>query len=309
MMPTPDDSFIFEQIHIDAARNATDDFNLFHDKHKWHRITNNPFNGPIVLGFQLESLIEYQVRCYREAHHEDRLIRDHGLHFSNYQFSFANVIKPGEAVTVDIKKSQFRSGDNSTLGNRISVKSEGNLALTGFKKESQSALFLPEPNLPRFKNLRRALDRSMLPGSSFFVKRKFMNTSNAKNFLAGSLAEQADYFDELENKAVFPEIFPCGLISCTLLEKAMNEHHDFIANPMVYASHKISIDRRQLAQLKSNDTLHILIREIPVEASNQGLGYTSNASHLFECYGLLKNNVILYRALISLISLQKILGA
>ena len=26
--------FTFDQIHIEVARNATDDFNLFHDKHK-----------------------------------------------------------------------------------------------------------------------------------------------------------------------------------------------------------------------------------------------------------------------------------
>jgi len=38
---------------------------------------------------------------------------------------------------------------------------------------------------------------------SFFLKRKFMNVSNAKNFLCGSLAKQADYFDELEDIIYF----------------------------------------------------------------------------------------------------------
>ena len=51
----------FNQLHIDVARNATDDFNLFHDSKKWQYIKNNPFNGTIVLGFQLESLIEHKV--------------------------------------------------------------------------------------------------------------------------------------------------------------------------------------------------------------------------------------------------------
>ena len=41
--------FVFEQIHLDIARNATDDFNLFHDKKKWQTVRNNPFNGPILL--------------------------------------------------------------------------------------------------------------------------------------------------------------------------------------------------------------------------------------------------------------------
>ena len=53
------DTELFNQLHIDVARNATDDFNLFHDSKKWQYIKNNPFNGTIVLGFQLESLWLY----------------------------------------------------------------------------------------------------------------------------------------------------------------------------------------------------------------------------------------------------------
>ena len=56
-----DQSFTFDQIHIEVARNATDDFNLFHDKHKWLQITHNPFKGPIVLGYQLNTLID--IKC------------------------------------------------------------------------------------------------------------------------------------------------------------------------------------------------------------------------------------------------------
>ena len=41
--------------------NATDDFNPFHDQKKWNRIQGNPFGMPIVLGFQLEALVEYPV--------------------------------------------------------------------------------------------------------------------------------------------------------------------------------------------------------------------------------------------------------
>ncbi|MDH3561594.1 MAG: hypothetical protein OEN52_11645, partial [Gammaproteobacteria bacterium] len=47
--------YCFHQIHIDAARNATDDFNPFHDPWKWDHIHGNPFGMPIVLGFQRDS--------------------------------------------------------------------------------------------------------------------------------------------------------------------------------------------------------------------------------------------------------------
>ena len=307
-MNTTESPDIFNQIHIDVARNATDDFNLFHDSKKWRQINNNPFGGPIVLGFQLESLIEHKVLLYRQLHNEQGLISEKNLHFSNYQFSFVNAVKPGQAVTIEIKASQLKEEDaNTILGNRVNIKSDGKLALLGYKKESQTALFLPNPDIPQFEDLKHHPDLSFFPDSAFFLKRKFINISNAKNFLCGSLVDQDDYFDELHYKAIFPELFPCSLISCTLLEKALLEHHDFERNPMVYLSHKISIDRSLLNQLKSNDVLHILVRQISAETDEEGIGSNIDSLNNYECYGLVKDNAVLYRALISLAPLEKIL--
>lgn len=272
------------------------------------RINHNPFNGPIVLGFQLELLIEHKVLLYRQLHNENALISDKKLRFSNYQFSFVNAVKPGQSVSVDIKESHLKEDSDITLSNRVTIKSDGTLALLGYKKESQSALYLPNPDIPHFDTLRNHPDRSFLPDSSFFLKRKFINISNAKNFLCGSLVDQDDYFDELQDKAIFPEIFPCSLISCALLEKALIEQHDFERNPMVYLSHKISIDRTLVDQLKSNDELHILVRQISSEAENEGIGSNIDALNNYECYGLVKDNAVLYTALISLAPLEKILN-
>lgn len=298
---------LFDQLHIDVARNATDDFNLFHDSKKWQYIKNNPFNGTIVLGFQLESLIEHKVLLYRQIHKEQKLISDNKLRFSNYHFSFVNAVKPGQLVSIDIKESQLKKGENTTLSNRITVKADGLLALMGSKKESQVALFLPNLDLPKFDKLRLHPDRSFLPNGIFFLKRKFINISNAKNFLCGSLVDQDDYFDDIHYKAIFPEIFPCSLISCALLEKAQIEQYDFEQNPMVYLSHKISIDRMLLEQLKSNDALHLLVKQLSVEnESTDQIGHTE-ARYDYECYGLIKDNAVLFRALISLAPLDKIL--
>jgi hypothetical protein len=113
-MNITDSPDIFNQIHIDVARNATDDFNLFHDSKKWLRINHNPFKGPIVLGFQLESLIEHKVLLYRQLHNENKLIGDKNLRFSNYQFSFVNAVKPGQSVSIDIKASQLKEEGSNT---------------------------------------------------------------------------------------------------------------------------------------------------------------------------------------------------
>lgn len=296
---------VFDQLHIDVVRNSTDDFNLFHDSRKWRQINANPFNGPIVLGFQLESLIEGKVAEFRRLHAEEHLLCDYQLGFSNYQFSFANAVKPGQIVEIEIKESQFKTVPTPTLSNRIIVKVDGSLALMGYKKETQAPLYLADVELNVPDHIRLLADRSYLNSSAFFLKRKFMTTSNAKNFLCGSLRDQTEYFDELQDKVSFPEMFPCALLSSALLEKAMKLRHDFERNPMVYHSHKISIDRNCLAQIKSTDVLHILIRPSENSAEHD-FGGLSNTPLDYECFGLVGSRNLLFSALISLLPLALI---
>ncbi len=61
---------------------------------------------------------------------------------------------------------------------------------------------------------------------------------------------------------------------------------------MVYLSHKISIDRTHLDQLKSNDVLQILVRQLSSEAGNEGIGSNMDLLNNYECYGLVKGNAI-----------------
>ena len=299
-------AFTFEQIHIEVARNASDDFNLFHDKHKWLQITHNPFKGPIVLGYQLNTLIEYQLRLYREAHHEDKVIAENNLRFSNYQITFVKAVRPRMPIYLEIKKTLINTIPNLTIGNRIALKSEGKVVLLGFKKETQEPLFLSDTPLHDLPDLNELPDCSTIPGTDYFLKRKYMNNGSVKNFLSGSLAEQSDYFDELAHIAHYPEIFPCSLSSGALLEKAQLENHDFKLNPMVYTSHEISVDRQHLNTLKNNDCLHILVKQLP-ESSERTLNYTHIKLRTYQCYGLLQNNEVLFRISMNLVPLEEIL--
>ena len=299
---TQQEPLTFQQIHIDAARNSTDDFNLFHNRHKWERIRDNPFGGPIVLGFQLECLVEDRLRLHREANHEAELIESSRLRFSNYQFTFASVVKPGETVEVEIKNSQFKPGDNATLSNRIAIKGAGGIVLFGFKKETQTPLFLADADLSWLPDLNRQTDRSYIDGARLFYKRKFMSAGNAKNFLSGSLADQSAYFDELEERVRFPDMYPAGLISCALLERARHNQHDFENEPMVYTSHNISMDRKLVQALRSNDVLHLLVDEPTTLTTAKGARH-----QLHHCFGLLHTGAILFRAEISMMPLAAIL--
>lgn len=236
------------------------------------------------------------MSLYRLKNNELDTLSEDNYQFSNYQFTFANAIKPGQQTTIDIKKSQLKETDGNTIwSNRIAVKAEGQLALMGYKKESTKPLFLADSDFSDLKDIKALPDRSYIKENDFFLKRKFMNTSNAKNFLCGSFTDQSEYFDELNDKANFSEIFPCSMISCALLEKALKNHHDFKKDPMVYTSHKITVDKFLLTKLKSNDALHILVKEL------------ADTPNSYECYGLIHNNQILYRGIISLTSLQSIL--
>ncbi len=306
MLHTAANPKALQQIHIDVVRNATDDFNLFHDAEYWRRIRNNPFKGPIALGFQLESMIEHEFVRYRQSTNENELIDEYNLRFSNYQFSFVNAVKPGQVVDIDIKKPQFNPVGEGVLSHRVSVKADGKLALVGYKKESSAPLFLNNPESAQFNDLNRYKDRSFLTPSGFFLKRKFMNVSNAKNFLCGSLADQRLYFDDLTDTAIFPEIFPCSLISCALLEKAKMESLDFENSPMVYTTHKISIDRKVLSAISSNDALNILVRRVD-DFDKTAQSADAESVQTYECYGLVEGGLILFRGLIGLTSLDSIL--
>jgi hypothetical protein len=299
--------YCYQQIHIDAARNATDDFNLFHDNRKWGRIHNNPFGMPIVLGFQLEALIEYLVTQFRRTAGEDSLIRDHNLQYANYQFTFADVVRPGEPVSIDIRKTVNRVQQAGQIANRIVLRKAGGLVLIGFQRESVSPLCMPGLDIADVGDLDGCEDRSWVAGDRYFMKRKFLNTGNGKNFLAGSLVDQHFYFDELENRVHFPAMFPVSLLSCALLEKARLEDYPFEADPVVYTSHFISIDRKLQENLRSNDRVHLLVGHAEEVPAGSGLGKKGFNQQLFRCLGLLSGNKVLFRAEVEMAPLREIL--
>jgi len=296
----------FDQIHIEVARNASDDFNLFHDKHKWLQITHNPFKGPIVLGYQLNTLIEYQIRLYRKARHENKIIAENNLRFSNYQITFVNALRTETPFNLEIKKTLITTIPNLTLGNRISIKSGEETILLGFKKETQHPLFLGETTFNTLPDLSSIPDKTQVPDTEYFLKRKILNNGNVKNFLSASLVEQSDYFDELTHLAKYPEIFPCSLASGALLEKAHLENHDFKRNPMVYTSHEISVDRNHLKTLKNGHVLTILVKQHPESEANT-LNQTNIKLRTYDCFGLLQTNKVLFRLTMNLVPLEGIL--
>ena len=83
-------------------------------------------------------------------------------------------------------------------------------------------------------------------------------------------------------------------------------NHDFKLNPMVYTSHEISVDRVYLSYLKNNDSLHILVKQLP-ESSKYTLRHTNIRIRTYHCYGLLENHEVLFRMTMNLVPLKEIL--
>lgn len=300
-----ENSFRFKQIHIDAARNATDDFNPFHDPEKYLHISGNPFPDTIVLGFQQECLIEYLVSLYRDRAGENAFIAEHGLHFSNYQLTFANVLLRDADFQIEIRPTLIKL-EPPSLSNRVVVRTDDAIAMIGYKRETATPLFLDNYDLGTLPELDAVADRSYLPGTPYFLKRKFISRGHAKNFVSGSLCDQHYYFDELENRTNFPDIYPVALTSCALLEKGIKDHHDFMANPLVYVAHNISVDRRAARGLQSNDVMHLLVQEPELIVREKGLGRSDMPQWLHRCFGLLEGNRVLFRAEVYMATLEVI---
>ena len=300
--------FCFQQIHIDAARNSTDDFNPFHDPHKYRDIKDNPYKGTIVLGFQLECLIEYLVNLHRDEQGELNFIEEHDLHFSNYQLTFANALLPGEPFKVEIKPSIFKL-DPPSLSNRIIVRKSDSMVIIGHRRETAKPLFVPNNDLSLFADAMSAKQQTSVTESQFYLKSKYISAGNAKNFTSGSLCDQYYYFDVLENRLNYPEMYPCSLTSCALLEKAMSENYDFVTNPMVYMSHNISINHRISKNLRTNEELRIAVNGPHIIAGEKGLGKSELTQQLFCCLGLVRENLTLFYAEVLMAPLLSIVGA
>lgn len=301
--------FIISQMHIEAARNSTDDFNLFHDKNRWHRIQSNPFEGPIALGFQLGCFVEDQVnRSSKNYHHQVQLTdlsEEHyePLNFSQYELGFAGSVKPGDKIELLVRDGRFSEISGiQCFTNRIALKANNKTVLLGYKRYSSQHLIQGVVPLPELSEVINGNDRSFIGTERYFLKRKYMIVGNAKNFLASAFAEQSEYIDEFIDKVSFPEMYPLSLVSSALLERAQAEGHNLLEKPMIYVSHKLSIDRRLLAELKSNDALNILVSS-PRSTDNKN---SENVTQFCTC--VLSNQQVLFHAEIQLTPLCALLN-
>jgi hypothetical protein len=300
--------FIISQMHIEAARNSTDDFNLFHDKNRWHKIKGNPFQGTVALGFQLGCFVEDQVNRSPKNYDqqlnnaEKAQISHKPLNFSQYELTFAGYVKPGDSIALVVRDGRLSDISGAQcFSNRIALKANGKTVLIGYKRQTSDHIVKGITPLPELSEIINSNDRCFITSKQYFVKRKYMIVGNAKNFLTSSFAEQSQYIDEFIDKVSFPEMYPLSLLSSALLERAQAVGQDLIKEPMIYISHKLSIDKSVLNTLKSNHSLNILVSP-PQKSADENSAYVTH-----ECTCVLSTQEILFHAEIQLAPLSSIL--
>ncbi|MFC4698565.1 hypothetical protein ACFO4O_00130 [Glaciecola siphonariae] len=286
--------YTLSQVHIDMARNSTDDFNLFHDQFRWGWIKGNPFKGPIALGFQLGCMVETHIP-QNSAHLTVDMLR-----FSSFEFNFANAVKVGDEVSVELKKSRLSKNDSGKqYSTRVCLKTNNKPAIIGFKRDGEYPTLnmeFPEVLLSELKN---TPDRSFILDGEYFFKRKWMIVGNAKNFLLSAFADQTKFIDEFANKVTFPQMYPLALLSSAMLERAQAIRYDLVKNPLIYTAQHLCVDKVQLKQLRSNDALNILIREPLV---------LKTGAQRYECFGYVNQQTPLFTAQVDLMQTTQLPG-
>jgi hypothetical protein len=272
--------YTLSQVHIDMARNSTDDFNLFHDQFRWSWVRNNPFKGPISLAFQLGCVIETHLP--QNSPH----ITVDMLRFSSFELNFVHIIKLGDVLEAEVKKGRLiHTPDGKQYSSRVCLRVNNKPAIVGFKRDGEFPTLTPEFPELLLSELHESPDRSFIANGEYFLKRKWMIVGNAKNFLLSAFADQTNYIDEFANKVTFPQMYPLSLISSALLERAQAAKYNLIEHPMVYTSQHLSVDKAQLKELRSNDALHILIkRPVSLENGNERIicfGYVNQQTPMF----------------------------
>ena len=299
--------YLVSQMHIEAARNSTDDFNLFHDKNRWNKIEENPFQGTVALGFQLGCFVEDQVnrstKNYQQQliNAENPQVSSEELNFSQYELTFAGSVKPGDSIALVVRDGRLSDITGvRCFSNRVALKANGKTVLLGYKRQTSEHLIKGISLIPELSEIINSKDRCFITSEKYFLKRKYMIVGNAKNFLTSAFAEQSEYIDEFIDKVSFPEMYPLSLISSALLERAQAVGQDLIKAPMIYISHKLSIDKTVLNNLKSNHSLNILVS--PPQSSDE-----RNPEYLtHECSCILSTGKILFHAKIQLAPLSSL---
>jgi hypothetical protein len=290
-------------LHIDVARNTTDDFNPFHDPSRWRRVRDNPFGSTIALGFQTEFLVSDLIERRHRGDPARAQQDDAGPAFSNYEFRFVGALRPGERFDVELRETVERTAAGGGLSTRAIVrKTDNSPVLVGTQSETPQPRFLADVDLSGLPDLAALPDRSWIDGEGLFLKRKFLNTSNGKNFVLAGLVAQQDYFDELAGRVSFPPMFSAALLSCGLLEQAAQRGYDFEAEPVVYTAHQISVDRRLQRTLRSNDCLHLLVQgplSVAAPAGHAG----GQRPDRYRVYGVIRGQALLFRAQVQLAAL------
>jgi|GEM_PF-5923434 len=284
----------FTQSDVDTVRSISDDANPIHDPEKWSKVQNNPFDGPIVLGFQLVELaaratsspLLHQAQCAKKSRPPSRRTV-----INRYRVTFLNAVKANE--TVDIKASATRHLDcGVTTRQRFVARSGSSIVLKGYR---EIVMATEDKRDDMFADVGQGGERStvgMIGSRAVMTTEKLLSTTHASRF-AKACGDSTHDNNVHGLRGLASDIYPVSMTSGALVRYAISSGWDLSVRPFVYKSQDIRIDSSRLSQMSTSTaiTLQTQLQNSAEDSMTDAMGTDDFA---FFCTGLLPDKSPLF---------------
>jgi len=284
----------FTQSDVDSVRSISDDGNPIHDPSVWYKVQNNPFDGPIVLGYQL---VELAARATSDSILNESQYRanasstPHDGIYSRYRVTFLNAVRPNE--NVEMKASAIRKIESEeVVRQRFVARSAGTIVLKGYREtvvgnsENTDYMFAGIDQRERFGRSSAQTDGEVMTTEAQ------LSTSHARRF-AKACGDSVHQNNVHGLRGLASDIYPVSMTSGALVRYAINSGWDLCARPLVYRSQDIRIDSSRLMGLSGNTAISLQTRR---EASRDGIqaDETGASDFAFVCKGMMSDGSVLF---------------
>jgi len=284
----------FTQSDLDSVRSISDDGNPIHDPSVWCKVQNNPFDGPIVLGFQL---VELAARATSDTFLNESRYKasansaPHSGVYSRYRVTFLNAVLPN--VNVEMKASPVRKIESEkTLRQRFVARSAGNIVLKGYRETVVGNSENTDYMFSGIDQGERLGSSSAQPDGEVMITETQLLTTHARRF-AKACGDSVHQNNVHGLRGLASDIYPVSMTSGALVRYAINSGWDLCARPLVYRSQDIRIDSSRLNGLSGNTAISLQTRR---DTSHRGTqtNEMGASDFAFVCTGTMSDGSVLF---------------
>ena len=284
----------FTQSEVDTVRSITDDGNPIHDPDKWHNVQNNPFDGPIVLGFQLVELAARATSdsalgqsAYTKA---ARPVHQTTI-YNRYRVTFLNAVKADERV--EMTASAVRRLDSvGSSRQRFVARTCESIVMKGYRETVTESSGNTDYMFDGIEPINGSGGSNAVQHHSVMTTQKLLSTAHARRF--ATACGDSNHQNNVHGlRGLASDIYPVSMTSGALVQYASSCGWDLSVRPFVYRSQDIRIDSSRLDGLSTNTAITLQTRLVASaeDDRNDALGTDEFA---FVCTGSLPDKTVLF---------------